>query len=139
MIASSSRASAVTSSAGTSTPSRPDVMMSAAPRGQSKLTTASPAPIASTITIPNPPAHSPRCTTAAAGSRPPCGRGSAATRRSGTSDHASFAAGGVPIGGIFTGLDDCYHRRCDTLRNVDSRVLAESARAAEGVLAALAR
>jgi hypothetical protein len=54
MIASSSRASAVTSSAGTSTPSRPDVMMSAAPRGQSKLTTASPAPIASTITIPNP-------------------------------------------------------------------------------------
>ena len=38
------------------------------------------------------------------------------------SDHAPFAAAGIPVGGIFTGLDDCYHRRCDTIDNVDRAV-----------------
>jgi aminopeptidase S len=55
------------------------------------------------------------------------------------SDHASFEAAGIPVGGIFTGLDDCYHQRCDTLRNVDRDVLAESARATERALVALSR
>ena len=43
-----------TSSCGTSTPSSPSLTMSAGPRGQSKLTTGRPLPIASTITIPKP-------------------------------------------------------------------------------------
>ena len=50
------------------------------------------------------------------------------------SDHAAFEAAGIPIGGIFTGIDDCYHEACDTLRNVDLDVLASSASAAEGAL-----
>jgi Zn-dependent M28 family amino/carboxypeptidase len=57
----------------------------------------------------------------------------------GSSDHTPFAGAGIPVGGIFTGLDDCYHERCDTLRNVDRDVLAESTRALEGALVALAR
>ena len=56
----------------------------------------------------------------------------------GASDHASFAAAGVPVGGIFTGLDDCYHERCDRLPNVDREVLAQSAAAAQGALVRLA-
>ena len=46
---------------------------------------------------------------------------------------------GIPVGGIFTGLDDCYHQRCDRLRNVDLEVLAESARATEAALLDLSR
>ena len=57
----------------------------------------------------------------------------------GASDHAPFAAAGIPVGGIFTGLDDCYHRRCDTLDNVDRAVLTTSARAAGAALVDLAR
>jgi Peptidase family M28/PA domain len=56
----------------------------------------------------------------------------------GSSDHAPFERAGIPVGGIFTGLDDCYHRRCDTLRNVDRDVLALSARATERALVDLA-
>lgn len=61
----------------------------------------------------------------------------------GGSDHASFAAAGIPIGGLFTGADGrksadeatafggsagqpydpCYHRPCDTLANVNARAL----------------
>jgi Peptidase family M28/PA domain len=52
----------------------------------------------------------------------------------GDSDHASFEAKNIPAGGIFTGLDDCYHQACDTLRNVDRRVLATSIRATEGTV-----
>ena len=57
----------------------------------------------------------------------------------GASDHAPFAAAGVPVGGIFTGLDDCYHQRCDTLDNVDRAVLTTSARAAGAALVDLTR
>ena len=42
-------------------------------------------------------------------------------------DHASFEARSIPAGGIFTGLDDCYHQPCDTIGNVDRRVLAAMA------------
>ena len=57
----------------------------------------------------------------------------------GNSDHASFERFGIPVGGIFTGFDDCYHQRCDTLRNVDLEVLATSARATEEALMDLSR
>ena len=67
------------------------------------------------------------------------GRGTGEVSLEGNSDHASFEAAGIPVGGIFAGLDDCYHQRCDTLRNVDRDTLAESARAAEGALIALSR
>jgi aminopeptidase S len=36
-----------------------------------------------------------------------------------SSDHAPFRRAGVPVGGVFTGLDDCYHRPCDRRGNVD--------------------
>lgn len=55
------------------------------------------------------------------------------------SDHAPFAAAGIPVGGIFTGLDDCYHERCDALGNVDRDVLTTSARAAGAAVVALTR
>ena len=45
----------------------------------------------------------------------------------GASDHASFAAEGIPVGGLFTGAgerqDPCYHRACDDLDNVDRKAL----------------
>jgi aminopeptidase S len=56
----------------------------------------------------------------------------------GSSDHASFERAGIPVGGIFTGLDDCYHKRCDRRRNVDLSVLRTSARAAQAAIADLA-
>jgi aminopeptidase S len=55
------------------------------------------------------------------------------------SDHAPFEAAGIPVGGIFTGLDDCYHQACDRLANVDREVLAESARVTEAALLDLSR
>ena len=55
------------------------------------------------------------------------------------SDHAPFRDADIPIGGIFTGLDDCYHERCDTIDNVDRAVLTTSARAAGAALVDLAR
>ena len=65
-------------------------------------------------------------------------RGAGETRLGGSSDHASFERAGIPVGGIFTGLDDCYHERCDTRRNVDLGVLRTSARAARAAIADLA-
>jgi hypothetical protein len=56
----------------------------------------------------------------------------------GSSDHASFERAGIPVGGIFTGLDDCYHERCDRRRNIDLGVLRTSARAAQAAIADLA-
>jgi hypothetical protein len=56
----------------------------------------------------------------------------------GASDHASFAGAGIPVGGIFTGLDDCYHRACDRIGNVDAALTADSARATAAALVALA-
>jgi Zn-dependent M28 family amino/carboxypeptidase len=60
-------------------------------------------------------------------------------RLDGDSDHASFEARDIPAGGLFTGLDDCYHQPCDTLGNVDRAVLATSTRATEAALLELAR
>ena len=67
----------------------------------------------------------------------------------GASDHAPFERAGIPVGGIFTGAsgrgrrpgpaDRCYHRRCDTLENVDRRLLARMTDAAERGLVDLLR
>ncbi len=57
----------------------------------------------------------------------------------GNSDHASFERFGIPAGGVFTGIDDCYHQRCDTLRNVDQQTVARVARATEAALLELSR
>jgi hypothetical protein len=59
-------------------------------------------------------------------------------RLGGSSDHASFATFDIPVGGIFTGLDRCYHRACDRLGNVDASLAAANARATAAALAALA-
>jgi hypothetical protein len=58
----------------------------------------------------------------------------------GSSDHAPFAAAGVPVNGLYTGStergaggrprDACYHLACDTLDNVNRPVLLRMARAA---------
>jgi hypothetical protein len=61
-------------------------------------------------------------------------RGTDEVQLEGNSDHASFERFDIPVGGIFTGLDDCYHQRCDTLRNVDLDVLEQSAAATEAAL-----
>jgi Peptidase family M28/PA domain len=59
-------------------------------------------------------------------------------RLGGSSDHASFAAFDIPVGGIFTGLDRCYHRACDRIGNVDVPLAAANARATVEALVALA-
>ncbi len=76
----------------------------------------------------------------------------------GSSDHASFAEQGIPVGGLFTGADDlksptsarriggsanlpfdsCYHKACDTIANVDFRMLGQLADAAAVVAVRLA-
>jgi Zn-dependent M28 family amino/carboxypeptidase len=74
------------------------------------------------------------------------------------SDHAPFAAAGIPVGGLFTGAgetksarerdafggttgpaDPCYHDRCDDLDNLDLGVLDQMADAAATAVAAFAR
>jgi Peptidase family M28/PA domain len=65
-------------------------------------------------------------------------------RLGGSSDHAPFRRAGIPVGGLYTGSaergpggrarDPCYHRRCDTIDNVDRRLLLEMTRAAAGAL-----
>lgn len=74
------------------------------------------------------------------------------------SDHAPFEALGIPVGGLFTGADEpktaaeaklfggraglahdpCYHQACDTLANVNRRVLGQMADAAAAVALVLA-
>ncbi|WP_189058776.1 M20/M25/M40 family metallo-hydrolase [Longimycelium tulufanense] len=48
----------------------------------------------------------------------------------GRSDHASFKNIGVPVSGIASGNDPCYHARCDTINNVGANVVATSTNAA---------
>lgn len=74
------------------------------------------------------------------------------------SDHAPFLRAGIGVGGLYTGagkrktraqaddfggragvpLDRCYHRACDTVANLDRRVLSEMADAAAHAAAVLA-
>jgi Zn-dependent M28 family amino/carboxypeptidase len=73
------------------------------------------------------------------------------------SDHAPFERAGIPAAGLYSGgeerktarqarayggqagrpLDSCYHRRCDMLRRVDPKVLAQLADAAGRALVAI--
>jgi len=48
----------------------------------------------------------------------------------GRSDHFSFEQIGVPTGGLFAGVDACYHTRCDRLGGIDLRLLGQLASAA---------
>lgn len=72
----------------------------------------------------------------------------------GRSDYVAFTDAGIPAGGIFTGaekpktheqflayggtegipLDPCYHQACDTINNLDLKVLGEMKDAAADVL-----
>lgn len=51
-----------------------------------------------------------------------------------TSDHASFLAAGIAVGGLFTGADDgadpCYHQACDRVETIDREMLGLMADAA---------
>jgi hypothetical protein len=61
-----------------------------------------------------------------------------------SSDHAPFQSAGIAINGLYTGSDErgpggrprdpCYHLDCDTVRNVDRRVLLRMARTAARAL-----
>lgn len=77
----------------------------------------------------------------------------------GSSDHASFAAVDIPVGGLFTGADGeksptqaetfggragapydpCYHRACDTLANIDETMLVRSTQATAHALLVFAK
>jgi Zn-dependent M28 family amino/carboxypeptidase len=77
----------------------------------------------------------------------------------GGSDHLTFAAAGIPVGGLFTGASDrkseeqaadfggragqpydpCYHEPCDRLSNISGTALTEIARAAEHAVRRFAR
>ena len=76
----------------------------------------------------------------------------------GRSDHAFFDRVGIPVGGLFSGADDvktqdeantfggdvgeihdaCYHQSCDTIENVNRKVLDEMADAVAHAVATLA-
>ena len=45
-------------------------------------------------------------------------------------DYAAFFRAGRPVGGLTTGSseDNCYHRACDTLQNVDAPTMAAHAK-----------
>jgi aminopeptidase Y len=51
-----------------------------------------------------------------------------------SSDHAPFARAGIPVGGLFTGLDACYHRACDDEDNVDPGRVADAGAATAAAL-----
>jgi Zn-dependent M28 family amino/carboxypeptidase len=57
------------------------------------------------------------------------------------SDHVPFRDAGIPIGGLFTGTpepwDPCYHRACDTVSNVNAKVLLELTRVTAAALTRL--
>ena len=56
----------------------------------------------------------------------------------GASDHAQFQRVGIPTGGLFSGLDACYHLACDTRANIDMTMLLSLASATASTLEALA-
>jgi len=56
----------------------------------------------------------------------------------GRSDHFSFEQIGVPTGGLFAGVDNCYHARCDRLDAVDLTLLKRLASAAAFGVASIA-
>jgi Zn-dependent M28 family amino/carboxypeptidase len=81
------------------------------------------------------------------------------TALGGASDHAPFAAAGIPVGGVFSGADGqksssqaskfggragqpydpCYHRECDTLANVNATAVDQLGDAVAHAVARFAR
>ena len=67
----------------------------------------------------------------------------------GGSDHTLFREAGIPVNGYYTGAseagrggrprDPCFHLACDTVRNVNQRILLGLARASARALRALSR
>jgi Zn-dependent M28 family amino/carboxypeptidase len=57
---------------------------------------------------------------------------------SGSSDHFPFAQVGIPTGGLFAGVDSCYHAACDRLGEVDLDLLEDLARGAAFAVASFA-
>jgi hypothetical protein len=69
------------------------------------------------------------------------------TQLAADSDHAPFAAAGIPVGGVYTGSletrrgrprDRCYHRSCDRSGNADRRLVAKVANGAVRAILELA-
>jgi Zn-dependent M28 family amino/carboxypeptidase len=56
----------------------------------------------------------------------------------GRSDHFPFEQIGVPTGGLFAGVDGCYHARCDRLAAVDLTLLTRLASGAAFGVASIA-
>lgn len=56
----------------------------------------------------------------------------------GRSDHFPFEQRGVPTGGLFAGVDRCYHSACDRLDGVNMKLLAQLASAAAFSIASIA-
>lgn len=56
----------------------------------------------------------------------------------GRSDHFPFEQIGVPTGGLFAGVNSCYHARCDRLAGVDMTLLKQLASAAAFGIASIA-
>jgi aminopeptidase S len=66
-----------------------------------------------------------------------------------SSDHAAFQSAGIPVNGLYTGSveagrggrprDPCYHLACDTVRNVNRRMLLRMARTTAAALRTLSR
>jgi hypothetical protein len=56
----------------------------------------------------------------------------------GRSDHFPFEQLGVPTGGLFAGVDACYHTRCDRLGGIDFTLLKQLASAAAFGVASIA-
>lgn len=86
-------------------------------------------------------------------------RGASQVAFYGSSDHTAFVDAGIPTSGVFTGADErktraqarrwggrageprdpCYHRPCDTIANVDRKLLSRAANALAGAMVAFAR
>lgn len=56
----------------------------------------------------------------------------------GRSDHFPFEQIGVPTGGVFAGVDSCYHARCDRFGGVDMALLKQLSSAAAFGIASIA-
>lgn len=56
----------------------------------------------------------------------------------GASDHASFDRAGIATGGVYSGIDMCYHLACDDRSNIDMQMALELGNAVAAVVEELA-
>jgi Zn-dependent M28 family amino/carboxypeptidase len=66
------------------------------------------------------------------------GRFPTATDLGGASDHAQFERVGIVTGGVFSGIDACYHLACDSRDNIDMALLMDLGNAIATVVEDLA-